>query len=260
MTTSSTLFAVNGPVATLTFNRPEARNALTWDMYDALASACDRVDASPDLRVFIVRGAGKAFAAGTDIAQFTALSTPEDAVGYERRLDAIIDRLESVAIATIAQVEGVAAGGGCAIALACDLRVCTPAARFGIPVARTLGNCLSAANYARFVEMVGPAHVKDLMFTGRLVDATEAASLGLVTRMAEAETIDAVVHELADTISGNAPLTIRATKEALRRIQRSQRPPQGAIDDLVVACYTSEDFRNAVAAFLAKQPPSFTGR
>ena len=260
MTTPSTLFAVNGPVATLTFNRPEARNALTWEMYDALAAACDRVDASADLRVFVVRGAGKAFAAGTDIAQFTTLKTPEDAVGYERRLDAIIDRIEGVRIATIAQVEGVAAGGGCAIALSCDLRVCTPAARFGIPVARTLGNCLSAANYARFVEMVGSARVKDLMFTGRLVDAEEAASLGLVTRMAEPDTIDAVVGELAQSIAGNAPLTIRATKEALRRLHRHQRLEQGAIDDLVVGCYTSEDFRNAVAAFLAKRPPTFTGR
>jgi enoyl-CoA hydratase len=260
MMMSSTLFAVNGPVATLTFNRPEARNALTWEMYDALASACDTVEANAAIRVFVVRGAGKAFAAGTDIGQFTTLSTAADAVAYERRLDAIVGRVEGVNVATIAQVEGVAAGGGCAIALACDLRVCTPTARFGIPVARTLGNCLSATNYARFVEMVGAAHVKDLMFTGRLIDATEAARLGLVTRMAGPDAIDATVAELAQTIANNAPLTIRATKEALRRIQRNGRLESGAIDDLVVACYTSEDFRNAVAAFLAKRPPTFTGR
>ena len=104
------------------------------------------------------------------------------------RLDAIIDRFETVDVATIAQVEGVAAGGGCAIALACDLRVCTPAARFGVPIARTLGNCLSATNYARILELVGPAHLKDLLFTGRLIDAAEAQSLGLVTRMAEPAT------------------------------------------------------------------------
>ena len=260
MPTPSTLFAVNGPVATLTFNRAEARNALTWEMYDALVEACDRVDASAEVRVFVIRGSGGSFAAGTDIAQFTTLSTAEDAIGYERRLDTIIDRLERVAIATIAQVEGVAAGGGCAIALACDLRVCTPAARFGIPIARTLGNCLSATNCARFVEVVGAAHVKDLMFTGRLVDAAEAASLGLVTRLAEPDTVETVVAELAKTIAGNAPLTVRATKEALRRIQRSQRPAQGAADDLVVACYTSEDFRNAVASFLARRPAVFSGR
>jgi enoyl-CoA hydratase len=254
------LFDVDGAFAVLTFNRPHARNALTWAMYDALAAACDAVDASADIRVFVVRGAGQAFAAGTDIAQFTTLSTAADAVAYERRLDAVIDRVEGVSVATIAQVEGVAAGGGCAIALACDLRVCTPAARFGVPIARTLGNCLSAANYARLLALAGPARVKDLLFTGRLIDAAEAAHAGLVTRMAEPEAIDATVAELAQTISNNAPLTIRATKEAIRRIQRHGRLDSGAIDDLVVACYTSEDFRNAVAAFLARQPPTFTGR
>jgi len=256
---SSTLFTIDGPIASLTFNRPDARNALTWEMYDALAAACDRVDANSDIRVLIVKGAGKAFAAGTDIAQFTTLSTREDALAYEQRLDAIIDRVERVGAATIAQVEGVAAGGGCAIALACDLRVCTATARFGVPIARTLGNCLSAANYTRILDMVGEAALKDLLFTGRLIDAAEASSLGLVTRMATPETIDAVVRELAGTIAGNAPLTIRATKEAIRRIQAARRLPPGAIDDLIVSCYTSEDFKNAVAAFLAKYPPTFTG-
>ena len=256
---SSTIFTIDGPIASLTFNRPDARNALTWEMYDALAAACDRVDANSDIRVLIVKGAGKAFAAGTDIAQFTTLSTREDALAYEQRLDAIIDRIERVGAATIAQVEGVAAGGGCAIAFACDLRVCTATARFGVPIARTLGNCLSAANYTRILDMVGEAALKDLLFTGRLIDAAEASSLGLVTRMATPETIDAVVRDLAGTIAGNAPLTIRATKEAIRRIQAARRLPPGAIDDLIVSCYTSEDFKNAVAAFLAKYPPTFTG-
>jgi enoyl-CoA hydratase len=257
---SSTLFTTNGPVATLTFNRPEARNALTWEMYDALVAACDTVDANPDIRVFVVKGAGQAFAAGTDIAQFTALSTAEDAIAYERRLDAIIDRVEQVAVATIAQVEGVAAGGGCLIALACDLRVCTPAAKFGVPIARTLGNCLSAANYARLLDLVGPAHLNDLLFTGRLIDAAEARTLGLVTRIAAADEIDTVMSTLTTTIAANAPLTIRATKEALRRLHSTNAADRLAIDDLVVSCYTSLDFRNAVAAFLEKRPPVFAGR
>jgi enoyl-CoA hydratase/carnithine racemase len=256
----STLFSIDGPVATLTFNRPEARNALTWEMYDALAAACDQVDANADIRAFIITGSGGSFAAGTDIAGFSNLSTRDDAIAYERRLDAIVDRVERVGCATIAQVDGVAAGGGCAIALACDLRVCTPAARFGVPVARTLGNCLSATNYARLLEVAGPALLKDLLFTGRLLDAREAFPLGLITRMAETGSIGRVTRELAGTIAANAPLTIRATKEAVRRIQRHTRPPQAMIDDLVAACYTSEDFKNAVAAFLAKQKPTFTGR
>lgn len=256
----STIFDVSGPIASLTFNRPESRNALTWEMYDALVDACERVDANDHIRVFVVKGAGQAFAAGTDIAQFRGLTTREDALAYEQRMGRVIDRLERVAIATIAQVEGVAAGGGCAIALACDLRVCTPGARFGVPVARTLGNCLSAANYSRLLELVGPARLKDLLFTGRLIDASEANTTGLVTRMATAETVDVVVAELANTIAANAPLTIRATKEAVRRILAGRRIPDDSIDDLIASCYTSDDFRNAVAAFLEKKPATFKGR
>jgi enoyl-CoA hydratase len=257
---SPTTFSVDDALATLTFNRPEARNALTWEMYDALGHACERVDLDRTIHVFVIKGAGGAFAAGTDIAQFSTLSTREDALAYERRLDSIIDRLERVHVATIAQVEGVAAGGGCAIALACDLRVCTPAAKFGVPIARTLGNCLSASNYARILELVGPARLKDLLFTGRLIDAAEAQTLGLVTRMAEPATVDTVVAELAGTIAKNAPLTIRATKEAVRRILQSRRLEHESIDDLIASCYTSEDFKNAVAAFLDKKSPTFTGR
>ena len=256
---SSTIFTIDGPIASLTFNRPDARNALTWEMYDALAAACDRVDANSDIRVLIVKGAGKAFAAGTDIAQFTTLSTREDALAYEQRLDAIIDRVERVGAATIAQVEGVAAGGGCAIALACDMRVCTPEARFGVPVARTLGNCLSAANYARLVDLIGPARVKDIMFTGRLLDAEEARGLGLVTRMASFAELDHLVLTLATTIAANAPLTIRATKESLRRIQQHRRIDPAMTDDLITMCYSSNDFKEGVAAFLNKRPPSFQG-
>jgi len=260
MSTAPTLFAIDGSIASFTFNRPETRNALTWEMYDALVAACDRVDADHDIRVLVLKGAGQAFASGTDIAQFSTLTTSDDALAYEKRLDAVIGRVEEVGVATIAQVEGVAAGGGCAIALACDLRVCTPHARFGVPVARTLGNCLSATNCSRILELIGPAHLKDIMFTGRLLDAAEAQRVGLVSRLAEPDAIDAAVAQLAGTIAANAPLTIRATKESVRRILRSRRIERDALDDLVVACYTSEDFRNAVVAFLAKQRPLFNGR
>ena len=253
-------FETASPLAFLTFNRPQARNALTWAMYDALVDACDRVDADDTVRVFVVRADGDAFAAGTDIRQFTGFASGDDGVAYERRLDAVIDRLERVSAPTIAQVHGVAAGGGCAIALTCDLRVCTPAARFGVPIARTLGNCLSAANLARLVDLVGPARTKDLLFTGRLIDVTEAASLGLVTRVAEPEAIDGVVRELAETIAANAPLTIRATKEVVRRLALRRRLDLPEADDVISACYASHDFREGVASFLEKRHPRFTGR
>ena len=259
MSTSETLFDIEGPIAFLTFNRPEARNAMTWGMYDALVAACDRVDADPNLRVFVLRGAGRAFVAGTDISQFSRFTSRDDAIQYERRLDGIIDRVEQVKLPTIAQVQGVAAGGGCAIALACDLRVCTPDAKFGVPVARTLGNCLSAANYTRIIDLIGPAKTKEMLLTGRLFDAVEAAQLGLVTRMAEGTSIERVVRELAADLAANAPLTIRATKEAVRRIQERRRLEQGAIDDLIAMCYLSEDFKEGVASFLAKRRPLFKG-
>jgi len=253
-------FESTGPVAFLTFDRPQARNALTWAMYDALVAACDRVDADDTVRVFVVRAEGEAFAAGTDIRQFTSFASGDEGLAYERKLDAVIDRLERVAVPTIAQVHGVAAGAGCAIALTCDLRVCTPQAQFGVPIARTLGNCLSAANVARIADLIGPARTKDLLFTGRLIDVTEATSLGLVTAVVERQGLDAAVRDLAQALAANAPLTIRATKETLRRLAVRRRLDGGAADDLIAACYASADFREGVASFIEKRRPRFTGR
>ena len=255
-----TVFETDGPVATLTFNRPEARNAMTWEMYQALVEACERVDRDPALRVMVLRGAGgKAFIAGTDIAQFQNFNNREDGLKYEERLDHVLDRLERVAKPTIAQVEGVAAGGGCAIALTCDLRVATPEATFGIPIARTLGNCLSGASYSRLLDVLAPGAVKDMLFTGRLIGAAEAHDLGIVNRLIPAPEIGATVGALAAEIAANAPLTLRATKEMIRRILAKRRLPAGDDADVVEMCYTSADFREGVTAFLAKRKPSWTG-
>ena len=260
MPTPEVQFVAQGHVAFLTFDRPEARNAMTWPMYDALADACDQVDADDRIRVFVLRATGEAFVAGTDISQFTTFTTSDDGIAYERRMEQVIDRLERVAVPTIAQVQGVAAGGGCLIALACDFRVCSPAARFGVPIARTLGNCLSAANCARLVDLIGPARTKELLFTGRLLDAAEAASLGLVTRLVDAGTIDDTVLELAQAIADNAPLTIRAAKAATHRLALRRRLGLGEDEDLLALCYASHDFREGVAAFLEKRAPRFTGK
>lgn len=255
-----TIFDTDGPLAFLTFNRPEARNAMTWAMYESLVETCDRVDRDPAIRVLILRGAGgKAFVAGTDIAQFQNFNDREDGLKYEERLDHVIDRLERVTKPTIAQVEGVAAGGGCAIAFTCDLRVVTPEASFGIPIARTLGNCLSGASYSRLVDLMGPAAAKDMLFTGRLIPGDEAATLGLVTRLVSAADIDRVVRDLAAQIAANAPLTLRATKEMVRRVLARRRLAAGDDTDIVEMCYTSNDFHEGVSAFLAKRKPVWSG-
>ena len=260
MSTAHTTYEERGAIATLTFNRPEARNAMTWEMYDALTAACERVDQHAALRVLVLRGAGgKAFIAGTDIAQFQGFLRPGDGVAYEDRLDAVLDRLERVGKPTIAQVQGIAAGGGCAIALTCDLRIATPDASFGIPIARTLGNCLSGATYSRLVDAMGAARAKELLFTGRFVPAEEATAMGLVSRLVPAESIDRFVTDYAETIAANAPLTLRATKEAVRRILEQRRLAEGRGRDLIEMCYGSADFREGVAAFLSKRPPQWTG-
>ena len=257
----NTIYDTDGPVATLTFNRPEARNAMTWEMYDDLVAACERVDSDNAIRVLVFRGAGgKAFVAGTDIAQFQNFKNRDDGVKYEERLDGVLDRLERVMKPTIAQVEGVAAGGGCAIALTCDLRVATPEASFGIPIARTLGNCLSGTSYSRLLDIMGPGAVKDMLFTGRLIGGAEAHSLGIVNRLVAAGEIDATVRALAAGIAANAPLTLRATKEMIRRVLAKRRLAAGDDADMVEMCYTSEDFREGVTAFLAKRKPVWTGQ
>jgi enoyl-CoA hydratase/carnithine racemase len=261
LSTPHAIFAVDGPIATLTFNRPEARNAMTWAMYDALVDACERTDADPGIRVLVLRGAGgRAFVAGTDIAQFQSFETSDHGLNYEKRLDAVLDRLEQVTKPTIAAIQGVAVGGGCAIALTCDLRIATPESALGIPVARTLGNCLSGTTYARLADTIGAARVKDLLYTGRLAGAAEALSFGMVTRVVEPDALDDAVRQLAQEIAANAPLTIRATKEMLRRIAAKRRLDAGADRDLVELCYTSDDFREGVSAFLTKRRPQWTGR
>ena len=233
---------------------------MTWDMYTSLVQACERVDADEDIRAFVIRANGSVFCPGTDISQFQDFRTREDGIGYERRLEDCVGRLEHVQVPTIAQVQGIAAGGGCAIALACDLRVCTPAAKFGVPIARTLGNALSLENTARLVEHFGIARTRAMLITGEFVTAAEASALGVVTRMAEPGAIGAVVADLAAAIAQNAPLTIRAAKEALASLRELHRIDDEGVAAAVADCYASDDFREGVAAFLGKRRPKFSGR
>ena len=253
----------DGSIATVTFNRPEARNALTWTMYAALEEACEVVDRDDTIKVLILQGAGdKAFVSGTDISQFTSFKEDSDAIEYERKLERLISRLETVKKPVIAAIQGVAVGAGAALALVSDLRYCTPKSRIGFPIARTLGNCLSVAIHSRIVDVIGPARTKELMFRARLVGAQEALQLGLVNEIFEADQLGQRVRQIAEEISQNAPLTLQVTKEAIRRLQHHRRAVGADTlgEDLIVRAYMSEDFREGVTAFLAKRPPHFRGQ
>jgi enoyl-CoA hydratase/carnithine racemase len=240
-----------GPALWVTFNRPEAHNAMTFAMYESLYEACETADADDSISVLVLRGAGeKAFVAGTDIRQFADFDeSGADALAYEATIDRIVGRLETVGKPTVALVDGFAMGSGLALSAACDLRVCTPAATFGLPIARTVGNCLSMENYARLAALLGPARLKDIVFTARTIEADEALAIGLATEVVEAGSAEARVEELCDLLASHAPVTMRVTKEALRRI-RAATTPDG--EDLVREAYGSEGFRRNVAAFLAR--------
>ncbi|HEY0420102.1 MAG TPA: enoyl-CoA hydratase/isomerase family protein, partial [Acetobacteraceae bacterium] len=249
------LYAVQDGIAQVTFNRPQARNAFTFAMYERLAELCDAVEADSAIRVLVLTGAGdRAFASGTDIAQFREFRTPQDAIGYEQRIERVVSRLEALGKPTIAAIAGACTGGGAALAAVCDLRVASADARFGFPIARTLGNCLAMANYARLAGLLGASRVKEMIFTARLMGAAEAQSAGLFHEVLD--TPDAMrtrAADLARIVAGHAPITLKVTKEALRRL----RPPAAEGEDLILAAYMSEDFREGLDAFLNKRTPQW---
>lgn len=248
-----------GTVAVVTFNRPDARNALTWDMYEALYEACEHVDRDDRVRVLVLRGAGdKAFVAGTDIAQFREFTTPKHALDYEAKQNRNVGRIEEVKKPTIAMIRGYAVGGGANIALACDLRIAATDAKLGVPIAKTLGNTISIATIARIMSYVGPARTKELLFTARLIDAEEGKAAGVFNEVVDPERLERRTMELADQIASNAPLTIRSVKEGVRRLVEHARIAEA--EDLVLMAYMSDDFKEGVEAFLAKRAPTWRGR
>ena len=243
--------------AIITFDRPTARNAMTWRMYQQLDETLDHIAGDADIRVAVLRGAGGHFVAGTDITQFAGFRSGDDGILYEEQLEVVIAKLESLRVPTIAAVQGSAVGAGLVIATVCDLRIATPDARFGVPIARTVGNCLSMTNYARLVAAIGPSRTKTMLLTTDLMSATEARATGFLAAIVEPDAFDTQLDALSARVSTYAPLTIQVTKEAVRRIV-SRSMVEG--DDLLLRAYGSNDFREGVAAFIEKRAPQWEGR
>jgi enoyl-CoA hydratase/carnithine racemase len=257
--TEELLYEIRGEAGWVTFNRPAQRNALTFAMYEGVAEICSRVSRTREVKALVITGAGdKAFAAGTDIAQFLDFRDGEDGIAYERKMDRTLDVIERCTVPTVAAIAGFCTGGGAAIAAVCDFRIATASAQFGFPIARTLGNCLSFANYARLVALIGPQRVKEMILLARLFDAPTALQVGLVSEvLPDVGALHARAAELAVTLAGHAPLTLQVTKEALRRLQA--RMAEDNIDDLIRLAYGSADFRDGRTAFLGKRAPRWTG-
>jgi enoyl-CoA hydratase/carnithine racemase len=200
-------------IAWLTFNRPEARNAMTFEMYEGLHDLCERLDRDGGVRVLVLRGAGdKAFVSGTDIRQFLEFKTREDALGYEARITRVLARVAAMTKPTIAMVQGDAAGGGLFMSLACDLRLAAEHARFGAPVARTLGNCTAPLSFTLLAATIGPIRAREILMTARLVGATEAKAIGLCDQVYPAADLEARVREQARQLADMAPLTLAAIR------------------------------------------------
>jgi enoyl-CoA hydratase len=249
-----------GTVLRITFNRPQARNALTFAMYEGMASAIQSITSLSGVKVVVITGAGeKAFAAGTDIGQFQAFKDAKDAIAYEQSISKILSLLERCPVPTIAAVAGACTGGGFGIAACCDIRLCTVDAKFGVPIARTLGNCLSLSTHARLADLLGISRVKDLLITSRLMDATEMRWAGVVTEvLADAKQLSERALELAAQVAEQAPLSMRVTKESLLALQPSV--DSELEEKLFLKAYMSKDFAEGVAAFLEKRRPNWTGR
>lgn len=256
----SVTYDVRNGVAWIGFNRPLSRNAMTWEMYDALEKYCDQLAENDAVYAVVLHGiGGEAFVAGTDISQFAGFTQPNDAIDYERRIDRVVGKLETFPKPTLALIEGACVGGGAALALVCDFRYATPTLKFGVPIAKTLGNTLSINNVSRMIDMLGVARTKEALMMARLFGADEAHASGLVNQLFDAEAIYSEVAALAEAFAKRAPLTLQASKALIGRALEQRRLPADASDDWVTTCYMSRDFAAAVDKFVNKTPFEWSG-
>ena len=248
--------AVDGAVATVTIDRPDKRNALSFAMWSAIPGIAQDLATDPRVRVVVVTG-GAHFSAGADIGEFRSLRA--DADGARRYQSAVHDAGRALALLgkpTIAAVNGFCVGGGCEIALACDLRVAADDARFGVTPAK-LGIVFALPSTKQLVDVVGPAWAKQILFSGEILDAATALRIGLVNELHPAASVPARARELADVIASRSQVSVRGAKTIVTRITDGLTDEDDAVQKLYEASVTSADYAEGVAAFLEKRPPVF---
>ena len=257
------LYSVTDHIGHIILNRPDRRNAITFDMYKRIGDICSvaGTEADPDqVKVLILSGSGdKAFASGTDISQFLDFSDGQDGVDYEAKMEAVLRQIEACGVPTIAALHGYVTGGGAGIAAACAIRIGSEDLQVGVPIARTLGNCLAIGTLRRFVLLIGQARTKCILLTAQLIEAREAKTAGFISELlVDKAAVTQRAFELATAITTFAPLTLKATQAALQRLEMAQGLPDD--EDLIRLCYGSDDFKEGRAAFVEKRKQRWTGK
>ena len=249
----------SGAIATLVLNRPDSHNAVRLGMYEALPALLSEVDQDRDVKVLVVRGAGqKAFASGADISEFREVrANAETARAYNERVAAAELALEGLSKPSIAMVHGYCIGGGCGLALACDLRFVDERASFGITPAK-LGLVYSLDSTKRLVDVVGPSRAKWILMSGQRVDAERAHQIGLADEVVPTDDLEKLTYEFAELLCTRAQFSVRATKQIVTRILSGQTEDDEATRDLRNSSFDTDDYAEGVRAFLEKRPPTFT--
>jgi enoyl-CoA hydratase/carnithine racemase len=261
--TDAILLERNGPIATVTLNRPGQRNAINYEMWARLGELAGELDADPAVRVVLFRGAGdKAFSAGADIAEFeTRRNDSALATAYAEVFEGALKAVAGMGKPTLSQIRGFCVGGGLELATMTDLRIAAEDARFGVPIAQ-LGILVGYQEMRGLVRLVGPGPAMNLLLTARLIDAAEALRIGLVTELAPVEELEARAQALAERISRLAPLSARWHKQILETVLANPALASLTAEEaaLPFACFDTEDFQEGRRAFLEKRPPQFQGK